>query len=296
MAHVSVRGLTKQYATGRGIRGIDFDAHPGRVTGLIGPNGSGKSTTMRCMVGLVRSSGSVTYGGATYAEAVRAGGVGIQLGGAGTHPARSGRAHLRCLAAARGIPRSEVEELLEAVELGHVAGRRIRTYSLGMRQRLGLAAALVGHPMTYVLDEPTNGLDPHGIRWLGGRLAHEAARGATVLVTSHALGDLEQIVDDLVILRHGQVRFTGPLEDVIRTFGDDAVLVRLGAGASLVERDLVQHGASVSVQRDGAFLVRGVSAAVLGRVAHAVGAEVLELSPRSGDLHEAYLTACGDAS
>lgn len=297
MAMIRVRELTKDYPGNRGIHGVSFDVRPGRVTGLIGPNGSGKSTTLRCMVGLIRASGTVTFDGLGYADAVRRpGGVGVQLDVSAAHPRRTARAHLAVLAAGHRVPRSRITETLEAVGLADSADRRVATFSMGMRQRLGLAGAVISQSRTLLLDEPTNGLDPHGVRWLRERLAAEAAGGATVLVSSHALGDLEQIVDDLVILSGGSVRATGSLAEVIHRFGDERVHLRVASDAAEVERVLVRHGAGVEQTDDGLLVVKDMSAAEVGRAVHAIGALVLELAPRSGDLHDAYLTACGVAS
>lgn len=296
-ARVTVQDLTREFGSGRGIHGISFECAPGRVTGLIGPNGSGKSTTVRCMTGLIRSSGSVTYGGFGYADAVRiGGGIGVQLDAAGAHPKRTGRAHLRALAAGRGVHRNGVDEAIIAVGLDDAASRQVGSYSLGMRQRLGLASALLRRSSVYLLDEPTNGLDPHGIRWLSERLAAEAAAGAAVFISSHALGDLEQIVDDLVILGDGVVRFSGTLSEVVARFGDARVLARFDHGADLVVHALRALGGSVEPSGDGALVVHGVSAQDVGRAAFRVGAPVIELTQVSGDLHEAYLTACAEAS
>ena len=296
-SRVSVRDLTREFGSGRGIRGVSFDCAPGRVTGLIGPNGSGKSTTIRCMTGLIRSSGSVTFGGLGYADAVRVGGgIGVQLDAAGAHPKRTGRAHLRALAAGRGVHRDGVDDALVAVGLDAAANRRVGSYSLGMRQRLGLAAALLRRSSADLLDEPTNGLDPHGIRWLRERLAAEAAAGAAVFISSHALGDLEQVVDDLVILGSGAVRFSGTLGEVVARFGDSRVRARFDHSADRVAHEVALQGGMAEPAGEGALVIHGVSAAEVGRVAFRVGAPVLELTQTAGDLHEAYLVACAEAS
>ncbi len=292
MSHVAVRGLTKRYAGGRGVHDLSFDVSPGRIAGLIGPNGSGKTTTIHAMVGLVRSSGQVTYDGRDHAAAARRGDrVGVQLDAAGAHPRRTGRAHLRAMAAGLSVPSRRADELLEEVGLTAAAGRRVGTYSMGMRQRLGLAGALLAAPSTLILDEPTNGLDPHGVQWLAERLAAEATAGVSILVSSHALADLQHIVDDLVLVGDGVLRFAGPIREVVRVFGHERVVVRVADGGDRLRDALVGLGHAVDLRHDGSLHVSDLPAAEVGLLAHRLRVPLLELAPDRGSLHSAYLAA-----
>jgi ABC-2 type transport system ATP-binding protein len=210
---VDVRGLTKAFGRVTAVRDLSFTAPAGQVTGLIGPNGSGKTTTMRVALGLVRpTAGTVLIGGVPYAglpSPRRT--VGAMLEATGFHPGRRARDHLRVLAAAAGVPDRRVGEVLAEVGLADAVGRRVRGFSLGMRQRLGLAAALLGDPQVLLLDEPANGLDPAGIAWLRGLLRGLAGQGAAVVVASHVLGEVAQTADHVVIISDGRLRFAGPL-------------------------------------------------------------------------------------
>jgi ABC-2 type transport system ATP-binding protein len=213
---VEVRGLTKTFGRVTAVRNLSFTAPAGQVTGLIGPNGSGKTTTLRVALGLVRpSAGTVLIGGARYAELRRPRRTaGAMLEATGFHPGRRARDHLRVLAAAAGVPERRVGEVLAEVGLADAAGRRIRGFSLGMRQRLGLAGALLGDPPVLLLDEPANGLDPAGIAWLRGLLRGLAAQGRTVVIASHVLGEVAQTAGQVVIVSGGRLRFAGPLSQL----------------------------------------------------------------------------------
>jgi ABC-2 type transport system ATP-binding protein len=216
MAAVEVRDLTKTFGRVTAVRGMSFTAPAGQVTGFLGPNGSGKTTTLRIVLGLVRAdAGAALIGGVPYgrlAQPRRM--VGAMLEATGFHPGRRARDHLRVLAGAAGIPGRRVDEVLEQVGLAPAARRRVREFSLGMRQRLGLAAALLGDPAVLLLDEPANGLDPGGIAWLRGLLRGLADEGRTVIVASHVLSEVAQTVDRVVIVSSGQVRFAGPLGEI----------------------------------------------------------------------------------
>ena len=216
MAEVEVRDLTKTFGRVTAVRGMTFTAPAGQVTGFLGPNGSGKTTTLRIVLGLVRAdAGAALIGGVPYgrlAQPRRV--VGAMLEAAGFHPGRRARDHLRVLADAAGIPGRRVDEVLDQVGLASSARRRVREFSLGMRQRLGLAAALLGDPPVLLLDEPANGLDPGGIAWLRGLLRGLADEGRTVIVASHVLSEVAQTVDHVVIVSAGQVRFAGPLGEI----------------------------------------------------------------------------------
>ena len=213
---LEVRGLTKSFGQVTAVRDVSFTVRAGTVTGFLGPNGSGKTTTLRMVLGLVRpTAGQVLIGGVPYERLTRPRTcVGALLEATGFHPGRRARDHLRVLAAAGRIPDDRVEEVLSQVQLTRDAGRRVREFSLGMRQRLGIAAALLGDPQVLLLDEPANGLDPAGAAWLRGLLRAQAGEGRTVLVASHVLSEIAQTVDHVVIVRGGQLRFAGPLSEI----------------------------------------------------------------------------------
>jgi ABC-2 type transport system ATP-binding protein len=214
MAELSVRGLSKRFGSLEVVRDLTFDVSEGRVTGFLGANGAGKTTTLRMALGLVTpTAGEVLIGGRRYRDLDRPRQcVGAMLDAAGFHPGRSGRDHLRILGQASGAPKHRVDEVLELVDLSQSGDRRVGGYSLGMRQRLGLAAALLDDPQMLVLDEPGNGLDPAGLAWLRGLLRELAGGGRTVLVSSHVLSEVAQTVDHVVIIHEGRLRFAGPLD------------------------------------------------------------------------------------
>jgi ABC-2 type transport system ATP-binding protein len=213
MTDVSVRDLSKRFGRVLAADGLTFDVPAGQVTGFLGPNGAGKTTTLRMLLGLVTpTSGEALIGGHRYADlpAPRRM-VGAVLEATGFHPGRRARAHLRILAQVSGVPRDRVDAVLDQVGLSTDAGRRVGGYSLGMRQRLGLAAALLGDPQVLILDEPGNGLDPAGMAWLRGLLRDLAAEGRTVLISSHVLAEVAQTVDRVLIVNRGRLRYAGPL-------------------------------------------------------------------------------------
>ncbi|UMO99274.1 ABC transporter ATP-binding protein [Amycolatopsis sp. EV170708-02-1] len=209
--------LTKRRGSATILSDVSFEARPGRVTGFLGPNGAGKSSTLRILLGLDRpTSGTALVDGVPFAglrDPLRK--VGAVLDGSGAHRSRTGRAHLKWVAAAGGIPRGRVDEVLAEVGLSAAAGKRVRGYSLGMGRRLALAAALLGDPEVLVLDEPVNGLDPEGIRWIRGFLRARAAAGRTVLLSSHLMGELSETVDDVVVIDHGRIVARGTLTEVV---------------------------------------------------------------------------------
>ena len=213
---LEVRGLTKTFGPVTAVREVSFRAPAGQVTGLLGPNGSGKTTTLRATLGLVRpTAGTALIGGLPYRNLPRPRRiVGAMLEATGFHPGRRARDHLRVLAAAADVPDQRVDEVLDQVGLAEAAGRRVRGFSLGMKQRLGLAAALLGDPQVLLLDEPANGLDPAGIAWLRGLLRGLADEGRTILVASHVLGEVAQTADRVVIVSAGRLRFAGPLDEL----------------------------------------------------------------------------------
>jgi ABC-2 type transport system ATP-binding protein len=230
---VTVRSLSKRFGEIVAVEDLAFSLRPGTVTGFLGPNGAGKTTTLRLLLGLAEpTAGEVLVFGRRYRELDNpARRIGAVLESSDFHPGRSGRDHLRALALAAEIAPDRVEEVLELVELDAAASRRVRTYSLGMRQRLGLAAALLGDPEMLVLDEPANGLDPAGVHWLRHFLRHFAEQGRTVLVSSHMLAEAAQTVDDVVIIDHGRLVATGQLDELTedgRTL-EDVFLALTGA-------------------------------------------------------------------
>lgn len=291
---LAVDHVTKRYGERTVVDDLSFTVVPGRVTGFLGPNGSGKSTTMKVLLGLAGADGGATrIGGCPYVELDDpTATVGAALETNAFHPGRSGRDHLRILACAAGVPQRRVAESLETAGLTDAADRRAGTYSLGMRQRLGLAAALLCDPPVLVLDEPGNGLDPQGVRELRDLLRARASAGGTVFVSSHLLGEVEHLVDDVVVIDHGRLVTSGPLAELRH----ETALVRSPDAHRLAE---ALRGAGASVEYgdpdlDGAeprlLLVRGSSLAAIGHVAFGVGAELSELSTQSGSLEELFMS------
>ena len=292
-AAIEAVGLTKRYSSVVAVDDLSFRVREGAVTGFLGPNGAGKTTTLRMVLGLARpSAGTATIQGRRYVdldEPART--VGANLEVAGAHPGRSGRNHLRALAAMAGVPASRVDEVLRLVELDDAADRRAGKYSLGMRQRLGLAATLLGDPQVLVLDEPANGLDPQGIRWLRDFLRAMAGGGRTVLVSSHVLAEVAQTVDDVVVIHRGRLVQQGPVQSL--TSAGAGVLVRTPRPTALraaLERD----GLTAAEGPDGALVVEGVDAAHIGELAFAAEVPLHELTPRSTSLEEAFLALTTD--
>ena len=219
MTDVTARGLTKTFGQVTAVRDMSFTAPAGKITGFLGPNGSGKTTTLRMSLGLVQpTGGTVLIGGVPYSQLDHPRRrVGALLEATGFHPGRRARDHLRVLAGAERIPDRRVDEVLGQVDLAGAAGRRVRGFSLGMRQRLGIAAALLGDPDVLILDEPVNGLDPAGIAWLRGLLRRLAAEGRTIVLASHLLSEIAQTADHVLIVSAGQLRFAGPLREIGET-------------------------------------------------------------------------------
>ncbi len=285
---ISFESLTKTYAGTTAVDDVTFTARPGRVTGFLGPNGAGKSTTMRILVGLTpATSGSATIDGRRFAELPNPGReVGVLLDASAQHAGRTGRESLRIAAATMGLPRRRVEEMLELVGLtDREAERRVRHYSLGMRQRLGVATALIGDPRVLVLDEPANGLDPAGIRWMRDLLRGYADRGGTVLLSSHLLHEIEVVADDLVVIGHGRVVAQGTKAELLAGAGS---VVRAAETTPLVSA-LTGAGIEHTVAPDGAVLAQA-EAARIGAVAFAAGVPLTELrSADSAGLEEMFL-------
>ena len=288
-AHIEISGLTKRFGGFTAVDDLSFTVEPGRITGFLGPNGAGKTTTLRMALGLIRpTSGSVTIDGQAYSHlADPLGTVGAALEATGFHPGRSGRDHLRVMAAASGIPDSRVDHLLELTGIPAFARRRAGAYSMGMRQRLALAAALLGDPRVLILDEPANGLDPEGIRWLRGflsRLSRE--EGKTILVSSHLLQEVAQTVDDVVIIANGALVRRGAMADV---GGAPSTLVRTSDPAALAEA-LLHLGIGSSAATDGALVVETLDLRLVGDTALGAGLPVWELRPQRADLEELFLS------
>ncbi len=289
---IVVAGLTKRYGPVLAVDDLSFTVHPGRVTGFLGPNGSGKSTTLRCMLGLDRpDAGSCRFGGVPYRSLDRPlTRVGAILDAGYLHPARTARAHLRIVAAANAIPDARVAEVLAMVGLTGVARRRVGGFSLGMRQRLGLAAALLGDPAVLLLDEPVNGLDPEGISWVRQFLRYLAGEGRTVLVSSHLLAEMAHTADDLVVIGQGRLLAAGSVSEFVRATVSSWVRVRAPQAARLRQR-LEAEGAGVRVLPDDSLQVTGTDASRIGELAAAAGLVLHELSPVEPSLEEAFLQA-----
>ena len=295
MAPIEIRGLRKRFGAVDAVRDLSFDVLPGRVTGFLGPNGAGKSTTLRALLGLVHATaGEATFAGRRYVDLDHPSShVGAVLEEAAFHPGRSARNHLRVLAAAGRHPAARVDEVLARVGLEQAADRRVQGYSMGMRQRLAIAAALLGDPEVLILDEPTNGLDPPGIAWMRGLGRDYAAAGRTVLVSSHLLAEVAQSVDDVVIIARGELRGQGPLDEVLGGVAD-------GYSAEVRARDpkalagaLERAGYAGIIQSDGSLLVKATPEQV-GEVAAAERAVLTGLQPRGRSLEAAFFELTAD--
>jgi ABC-2 type transport system ATP-binding protein len=286
VAEITVRELTKRFGRVSAVDGISFAVPPGQVTGFLGPNGAGKTTTLRILLGLVRpTAGEALIGGRRYQDLPQPRRVvGAVLEATGYHPDRCGRDHLQILARLTGVPRRRVGEVLDMVELAGDAHRRVGGYSLGMRQRLGLAAALLGDPRVLLLDEPANGLDPRGMAWLRDLLRGLAAEGRTVLISSHVLSEVAQTVDRVVIISAGRLRFAGPL----RELGGVGVSVGTPEAARLGAL-LRARGYSVDLAGPATLDVYDATAAEIGRLAAEVGIALSALAEAGTSLEAAFL-------
>jgi ABC-2 type transport system ATP-binding protein len=290
MTSIDVRELTKEYGSRRAVDHLTFRVPPGRVTGFLGPNGAGKSTTFRLVLGLDRpTSGSATVGGRPYAaldEPLRH--VGALLDAGAAHGSRTARDHLLALAVSNRIPGRRVDEVLEETGLASVGRRRVKTYSLGMRQRLGIAAALLGDPPVVLLDEPSNGLDPEGIIWIRELLRRLAREGRAVLVSSHLMNETASFADHLVVLGRGRLLADVPLREFIHARVRPRVRVRTTDGAAL-KRLLDRHGHDAADDGDGRWTVHHARVEDIGRLMSDEGLTVLELAAEEGTLEQAYL-------
>lgn len=291
---IEVSGLTKEYGSTRAVDDLTFMVSPGMVTGFVGPNGSGKTTTMRLIMGLDRpTSGTATIDGKRYRDLERPSqSVGALLDAKAIHPHRSAVQHLRWLAAAGGVQKSRVDEVLGIVGLSAVASKKVGGFSLGMHQRLGIAAALLGDPETLILDEPMNGLDPEGIRWVRDLLAGLAARGRTILVSSHLLSEVSQIAGQVVVIGRGRLVAQASTEDFIRSRSGSRTIVRTVAIDLLVEA-LRKAGFSPERGRDKAgretIELTDASTDEVGKVAYDAAIPLAELSVHTASLEDAFM-------
>ena len=283
---IVVDRLTKQFGQLTAVDDLSFTVEPGRITGFLGPNGAGKTTTLRMLLGLVRqTSGTATIGGKRYADIPRPQQVvGSALEATNFHPGRSGRNHLRVLADTAGVGARRVDEMLELVGIPAAARRRAGGYSMGMRQRLGLAAAMLGDPAVLLLDEPANGLDPEGIRWLRGFLRHLSSEGRTILVSSHMLQEVEQTVDDVVIIANGKLVKQGTMREL---HGDTTALVRSADPARLAQ-ELQAAELRCEPGIDGVITVHTHDLVRIGETALRAGIAVHELRAQETDLEALF--------
>jgi ABC-2 type transport system ATP-binding protein len=299
MAAIEIQGLTKRFGEVHAVTDLSFTVEAGRVTGFLGPNGAGKSTTLRMLLGLIRpDAGAGLLDGRRYEDLPHPSGqVGVVLEDASFHPGRTGRNHLRVLATAGRHPAGRVDEVLAQVELGPAAAnRRVKGYSMGMRQRLAIAAALLGDPEVLILDEPANGLDPPGIRWMRDMLRSQAARGRAVLVSSHLLSEVAQSADDIVVISHGVLRASGPLRQVLGAAngaGGPVTRVRAADGDRLAA---LLRGRGITLESDGSgvLLAHGVPPEAVGAVAAEHRVALTELGAQSLSLEEAFLELTED--
>jgi ABC-2 type transport system ATP-binding protein len=293
---ITVSDLSKRFGRTKAVDHLSFDVRPGTVTGFLGPNGSGKSTTMRCMLGLDRpDTGGALFDGKAYHHlSSPLHEVGALLDAGYVHPGRSGRNHLRWIAASNRLPRSRVDEVLDLVGLTTVGGRRVKTYSLGMRQRLGLAGVLLGDPHIVVLDEPANGLDPEGIRWIRDVLVHLASQGRTVLVSSHLLSEMAQMANDLVVIGQGRLIEQCSVSEFVERHAERWVRVKSPAIAALADAAQAQ-GAQAHMLDAMTAELRGITTAQVGELAARAGIVLHELSPQTGSLEDAFLQATAAA-
>ena len=293
---IEIEGLTKRYGAAYAVNDLTFAVRPGTVTGFLGPNGAGKSTTMRAILGLDRpTSGRVLIDGKPYAalrEPLTH--VGALLDAGAVHPGRSARSHLRAVAATNHLAPGRVEAVLDAVGLTDAAQRRIGGFSLGMKQRLGIATALLGDPRILIFDEPVNGLDPEGIRWIRALMRGLAAEGRTVFVSSHLMSEMEHTADHLVVIGKGRLIADLPAAELIAAASGGYLRVRTGSPGQLISL-LADAGADVTADTEGALRVVGLTTDQVGAIAFEHGLMVLELSAHRSSLEEAYLELTEEA-
>lgn len=297
MTSIDVHELTKDYGATRAVDHLTFSVRPGRVTGFLGPNGAGKSTTMRLVLGLDRpTGGTAAIGGQAYTaldDPLRH--VGVLLDPQAAHGSRTARNHLLALATSNGMGRGRVEEVLEEAGLAKVGGRRIKTFSLGMRQRLGIAAALLGDPEVVMLDEPSNGLDPEGIVWIRELMKRLAREGRTVLVSSHLMNETSSFADHLIVLGRGRLLIDLPMQEFLDSRSRPRVRMRTTESSRLGEV-LKRKGYRAAQGEGGRWTVEDVKAEEIGAMAAREGIAVLELVDEQATLEQAYLDLTADAA
>jgi ABC-2 type transport system ATP-binding protein len=296
VAQIEVRSLRKQFGDVTAVDGVSFDVQPGMVTGFLGPNGAGKTTTLRMILGLARpTGGTATIDGRPYRtleDPARR--VGAVLERSGFHPGRRARDHLRAVARAARIPESRADETLEIVALQNAGRRRAGQYSLGMRQRLALATALLGDPRILILDEPANGLDPQGIRWLRDFMRWYASQGRTVLVSSHVLAEMARTADAVIVIASGRVVAQGPIAEL--TAGRAGAVEVRSPGAERLGAALRARGFGVEPAGDHTLIVTGADTAAVGDLALSEGVAIHGLSERTASLEEVFFELTGEES
>ncbi len=290
---IEVHGLSKTFGTVKAVDNLSFSVPAGTITGFLGPNGAGKTTTLRCLLGLIGpTSGSATIGGRAYTDLPRPSAtVGAMLEASSFHPARSGRNHLRVYCTVNGFPDSRADEVLDLVGLTKAAGQKVRGYSMGMRQRLGLAAALLGDPRVLILDEPANGLDPEGIAWLRRFLRRMAEEGRTVLVSSHVLSEVEQTVDNVVIINRGTLVRQGSIAELAEHEGM-TILVR---GPDLDRLTAALPERAAAERQDSTLRITGLTTEEVGHLAFTERIELHELTAERSDLEKIFFALTGEA-
>jgi ABC-2 type transport system ATP-binding protein len=293
---IEARNLTKRYGNTLAVDGLSFDVKPGMVTGFLGPNGAGKTTTMRLILGLDRpTGGEVTVAGRRFRDLpAPLHEVGALLDAKAVHGGRSAYNHLLCLAQSNGIPRKRVGEVLGIVGLDSVARRRAGSYSLGMGQRLGIAAALLGDPGVLMFDEPVNGLDPEGIVWVRTLMRALAGEGRTVLVSSHLMSEMALTADHLIVIGRGRLIRDEGVNDFVASSSRQSVRVRSPQSADLAAR-MGAAGAVVQADPDGSLAVSGLDAAAIGELAATAGLVLHELTPQRASLEEAFMELTSDS-
>ncbi|WP_328453883.1 ATP-binding cassette domain-containing protein [Amycolatopsis sp. NBC_00438] len=292
---IVAEGLTRRYRGGAGVEDLSFTVRPGVVTGFLGPNGAGKSTTIRLMLGLERGAGRTTFGGRTYArvpDPLRT--VGVLTDAGAIHPARTAAAHLRMVAVGGGLPARRVREVLATAGLESVASRPAGRFSLGMKQRLGLATALLGDPGYLILDEPADGLDPEGVRWIRDLLRRLAGEGRTVLASSHLLAEMSLLAEDLIVIGAGRLVSAGPLPEFVARHAHADVVVRTGGAPALMVA-LTRDGLRVRQEAEGELAVDTADTERVAAVAARAGIGVRELFVRRSGLEDAFLAATAAA-
>jgi ABC-2 type transport system ATP-binding protein len=295
---IEIQGLSKRYGPKLAVDDVSFSVRPGMVTGFLGPNGAGKSTTMRLIVGLDRpTAGRALVGGRPYAQhKAPLHEIGVLLEAKAVHTGRTAYHHLLALAATHGIPKARVHTVIAMTGLDSVAGKRVGGFSLGMGQRLGIAAALLGDPHTLMLDEPVNGLDPEGVRWVRDFCRYFAGQGRTVFISSHLMSEMSQTADHLIVLGRGRVLADAPLGEVIAGATGRSVRVRTPRAQDLtIELGRLGPNVTVTTSDDGSLAVSGLEAARIGDAAAQAGIPLHELTPLAASLEEAYLELTGDA-